>query len=82
MRPATEAEQATIRRAAELAADAVTATPAGRRAAVARLRHQVNLIRNPGNLAAVPARELPAAIRRQFPGLDDDQEQRDTVASA
>lgn len=66
-RPATPAEQAAIERAAELAREALTAPAGQRRAAVNRLRRQVDLIRDPGNLSNLTAVELVDAIRERYP---------------
>jgi hypothetical protein len=66
-RPATAAEQAAIERAAELAREAITAPAGQRRAAVDRLRRQVDQIRDPGNLANLSGAELLDAIRDRYP---------------
>lgn len=66
-RPATTAEQQQIERLAELARSALDAPPEQRADAVRRMSRQADRLRDPGNLANVPTRELLAAIREQYP---------------
>lgn len=66
-RPATAAEQQQIERLAALARAALDAPPEQRADAVRRMSRQADRLRDPGNLAHVPTRELLDAIREQYP---------------